>query len=105
MKTTLKDIAEYVGVTPQLVSFYLNHPETTRVAKETRGRIDEAVKRLDYHPNSVARALCTGRTKTIGLVMGGLTERKRGCYIHALMNEARPTLVSQLPETNVSTAG
>ena len=89
MKTTLKDIAEYVGVTPQLVSFYLNHPETTRVAKETRGRIDEAVKRLDYHPNSVARALCTGRTKTIGLVMGGLTERKRGCYIHALMNEAK----------------
>lgn len=89
MKTTLKDIAEYVGVTPQLVSFYLNHPETTRVAKATRSKIDEAVKRLNYHPNFIARALCTGRTKTIGLVMGGLTARKRGCYIHALMNEAK----------------
>lgn len=89
MKTTLKDIAERVGVTSQLVSFYLNHPETTRVAKETRDKIDEAVKQLDYHPNSVARALCTGKTKTIGLIIGGLTARKRGCYIHSLMNEAK----------------
>ncbi len=89
MKTTLKDIAEHVGVTPQLVSFYLNHPETTRVAKKTRDRIDDAVKELDYQPNSVARALCTGKTKTIGLIIGGLTARKRGCYIHALMNEAK----------------
>ena len=89
MKATLKDIAARVGVTSQLVSFYLNHPETTRVARETREKIDAAVKELNYRPNSVARALCTGKTGTIGLIMGGLTERKRGCYIHSLMNEAK----------------
>lgn len=89
MKATLKDIAERVGVTSQLVSFYLNHPDTTRVARETRRKIDEAVKELNYRPNTVARALCTGKTGTIGLIMGGLTERKRGCYIHSLMNEAK----------------
>lgn len=89
MKATLKDIAERVGVTSQLVSFYLNHPDTTRVARETRRKIDEAVKQLNYRPNTVARALCTGKTGTIGLIMGGLTERKRGCYIHSLMNEAK----------------
>ena len=58
MKATLKDIAARVGVTSQLVSFYLNHPETTRVARETREKIDAAVKELNYRPNSVARALC-----------------------------------------------
>ena len=89
MKATLKDIAARVGVTSQLVSFYLNHPETTRVARETREKIDAAVKELNYRPNSVARALCTGKTGTIGLIMGGLNERKRGCYIHSLMNEAK----------------
>ena len=89
MKATLKDIAARVGVTSQLVSFYLNHPDTTRVARETRRKIDEAVKELNYRPNTVARALCTGKTGTIGLIMGGLTERKRGCYIHSLMNEAK----------------
>ena len=55
MKATLKDIAARVGVTSQLVSFYLNHPETTRVARETREKIDAAVKELNYRPNSVAR--------------------------------------------------
>ena len=54
MKATLKDIAARVGVTSQLVSFYLNHPETTRVARETREKIDAAVKELNYRPNSPA---------------------------------------------------
>ncbi len=89
MRTSLKDIADRVGVTPQLVSFYLNHPETTRVKKETREKIDEAVRQLNYRANTVGRALSTGKTRTIGLIMGGFAARKRGCYVHALMNEAK----------------
>ena len=38
MKATLKDIAARVGVTSQLVSFYLNHPETTREANGKTGQ-------------------------------------------------------------------
>lgn len=89
MAPKLKDIAKLVGVTPQLVSFYLNHPDTTRVKKETRDKIDEAVKKLKYRSNIMGRALVTGRTSTIALIMGGFSERKRGCYAHALMNEAK----------------
>lgn len=89
MKTTLKDIAKRVGVTPQLVSFYLNHPETTRVAEATRAQIDLAIRELDYHPNGMARALITGKSRTIGMLIGGLSHRKRGCFVHALMNAAK----------------
>jgi len=89
MRPKLKDIAEQVGVTVQLVSFYLNHPDTTRVKKETREKIDAAVKKLNYRVNTVGRALSTGKTYTIGLVMGGFSARIRGCYVHALMNEAK----------------
>ena len=86
---TLSDIAEKVGVTPQLVSFYFNNPGTTRVAKETRDKIDSAARKLKYQPNRIARALVTGKTNTIGLIMGGFTQRKRGCFVHALMNTAK----------------
>lgn len=89
MAPKLKDIAEHVGVSAQLVSFYLNHPGTTRVKKETRDRIDEAVHKLNYRANTIGRALSTGKTFTIGLIMGGFAARKRGCYVHALMNEAK----------------
>ena len=89
MAPKLKDIAEHVGVSAQLVSFYLNHPETTRVKKETRNKIDEAVRKLNYRANTIGRALSTGKTFTIGLIMGGFAARKRGCYVHALMNEAK----------------
>lgn len=89
MKTTLKDIANRVGVTSQLVSFYLNHPDTTRVAKATRDKIDAAIRELEYRPNGVARALSTGKTRTLGLILGGFTIRKRGCFVHALMNAAK----------------
>lgn len=89
MAPKLKDIAEHVGVSAQLVSFYLNHPGTTRVKKETREQIDEAVRKLNYRANTIGRALSTGKTFTIGLIMGGFAARKRGCYVHALMNEAK----------------
>lgn len=89
MAPKLKDIAEHVGVSAQLVSFYLNHPGTTRVKKETRDRIDETVLKLNYRTNTIGRALSTGKTFTIGLIMGGFAARKRGCYVHALMNEAK----------------
>lgn len=89
MAPKLKDIAEHVGVSAQLVSFYLNHPGTTRVKKETREQIDEAVRKLNYRANTIGRALSTGKTFTIGLIMGGFAARIRGCYVHALMNEAK----------------
>ena len=89
MAPKLKDIAEHVGVSAQLVSFYLNHPGTTRVKRETRDKIDEAVRKLNYRTNTIGRALSTGKTFTIGLIMGGFAARIRGCYVHALMNEAK----------------
>ena len=38
------------------------------VKPETRRRVDEAIRQLDYRPNSVARALASGQSRTIGVV-------------------------------------
>ncbi len=63
---TLSDVAEAAGVSPTLVSRYLNH--RIELPAATRQRIDEVVARLDYRPNLLAKRLSTGKTESISLV-------------------------------------
>ena len=64
---TIRDIAEASGVSPATVSRYLNG--RIKVRDETRRRIDEAVRELDYRPNYLARSLVLKETKTLGVVI------------------------------------
>ncbi|MDD5599939.1 MAG: LacI family DNA-binding transcriptional regulator, partial [Victivallaceae bacterium] len=58
MKTTLRDIAAYAGVSKSSVSLYLNkHPLSANMAKVTKEKIQQAVDKFDYHPSFAARAL------------------------------------------------
>lgn len=72
MRTTLKDVAKEAGISFTLVSKYLSHNPDARMRQETKRRIDEAVKKLNYRPSAIARSLKNGRTKTIGLVISNL---------------------------------
>ena len=67
MAVTIKDIAKKVGVNPSTVSRVING--TASISDETRRKIYEAMKELDYHPNSLARSLAQGSTRTIGMVL------------------------------------
>ena len=62
----MADVARVAGVSHQTVSRVLN--ESDRVRPETRERVMLAMRELDYRPNSVARALVTGRSRTLGVV-------------------------------------
>jgi DNA-binding LacI/PurR family transcriptional regulator len=62
----MSDVARLAGVSHQTVSRVINDSEHVRV--ETRERVLLAMRQLDYRPNSVARALVTGRSKTLGVV-------------------------------------
>ena len=63
---TLSEVAEQAGVSPTLVSRYLNN--RIELPPATRERIDAAIARLDYRPNLLAKRLSTGKTEAIGLV-------------------------------------
>jgi LacI family transcriptional regulator len=52
------------------VSFVLNDVPGVKISQETRKRVLEAARELDYYPASSARALASGRTQRIGLVLG-----------------------------------
>lgn len=64
---TLYDVAKLAGVSPKTVSRVLN--ESHLVAEETRKRVWEAIRKLDYHPNVMASSLKKKRSNTVGFVV------------------------------------
>jgi DNA-binding LacI/PurR family transcriptional regulator len=67
-RPTQRQIAEEVGVSRTTVSLVLNDVPDVRISPETRQRILEVARRLDYYPHAAARRLVSGKTRTIALV-------------------------------------
>ncbi|MGN0322552.1 MAG: LacI family DNA-binding transcriptional regulator [Oliverpabstia sp.] len=72
MGATIKDIAKMVGVSTSTVSRVING--NTAISQQTRDKIQEAMKELNYHPNSRARNFANGITNTIALVIDAENE-------------------------------
>ena len=68
-RPTQRQIAEEAGVSRTTVSLVLNDVPGVRVSPETRQRILEVARRLNYYPDAAARTLVSGRTHTIGFVL------------------------------------
>lgn len=68
-RATSQDVANLAGVSRTTVSLVLNDVEGSNISSETRQRVREAAKELNYIPNATAQALATRRAKAIGLVM------------------------------------
>lgn len=68
----MADVARLAGVSHQTVSRVLH--DSPNVRGETRDRVLAAIRQLDYRPNSMARALVTGRTRTLGVVASDTTQ-------------------------------
>ena len=66
MASTIKDIRKETGLALATISKYLNGGH---VKPENQVKIEAAVKKLDYHPNEMARALITRKTRTSGFVV------------------------------------
>lgn len=70
--TTISQVAQRAGVGVATVSRVLNR--SPRVSEPTRIRVLEAIDELGYAPNAAARALSTGRTRTVGVVAPFFTQ-------------------------------
>ena len=78
----MKDIAREVGVSVTTVSHAINN--TRPVSETTKTKIFEAMDRLDYKPNNLARSLRKKSTKTIGIIISDIgnpyfTQLVRAC--------------------------
>jgi LacI family repressor for deo operon, udp, cdd, tsx, nupC, and nupG len=68
---TIHDIAAMCGVAASTVSRALSTPD--RVNFRTRARIEAAAAELNYTPNSQAKALSSGRTGAVGVLVPDIT--------------------------------
>lgn len=64
---TIKDVAKEAGVSVATVSRTLN--DNGYVHEDTRKLINEAIKKLNYKPNEVARSLYKKKSRLIGLLL------------------------------------
>lgn len=71
MNITINDVADEAGVSITTVSRVLNN--NYPVKKETRERVEKAIKKLNYTPNVMARSLITKKTSMIGVIVPGIT--------------------------------
>lgn len=82
---TRQDVALRAGVAPSTVSLILNRTPGPRIPDETRQRVIAAARDLGYQSSSIARALVTGRTNTIGVVMHFVDQPFQG-YTTAILD-------------------
>ena len=67
MATSIKDVAKEAGVSIATVSRVLNDIDV--VNEDTKKKVLDAIKKLGYRPNIVARSLKTQKTSTIGILI------------------------------------
>lgn len=71
MPVTINDVAREAGVSITTVSRVLNN--NYPVKEETRLKIEQAIEKLNYKPNAMARSLITKKSSMIGVIVPGIT--------------------------------
>ncbi|HUD94138.1 LacI family DNA-binding transcriptional regulator, partial [Sphingobium sp.] len=66
---TINDVARHAGVSPMTVSRVINGEQVVKA--ETRAKVEEAIKALNYSPSAAARSLAGGDETRIGQVAEG----------------------------------
>ena len=67
MKVTIKDVAKAANVATSTVSRGLSNNE--KISDETKARVFEAIKKLNYKPNAIARSLANKKRHMLGVVL------------------------------------
>jgi LacI family transcriptional regulator len=63
-----KDVAREAGVSQATVSYVLNNTKGIKVKPETREAVLKAAKKLNYHPNLIAKSMRLKKAMSIGIV-------------------------------------
>jgi len=92
MAVTMKDIARDLHVSVITVSKVIRNQ--TDISEETRQRVLKRVREMNYHPNLAARALVTGKTYAVGLIVPDL--------VHPFFAEVAKGLSNSLRRKNYS---
>ena len=71
----LRTLADYLGLSQTTISLVLNNsPSAKSIPPETRDRVTEAARRLNYRPNYFARSLRQSKSMSVGVLAPDLSE-------------------------------
>ena len=85
-RTTQRQVASEAGVSRTTVSLVLNEVPDAHISPETRRRVLDVARRLDYYPDAAARRLASGKTRTIALVWHRAPDRTyRDAFLPGLL--------------------
>jgi len=73
-KVTMADVAKFAGVSKSTVSQYINN-RYEYMGEDTRIKIKDAIERLGYQPNYIAKSLKQKRTSMIGIIVADIIHR------------------------------
>ena len=68
---SIKKVAEIAGVSVGTVSHVITG--SVNVSEPLRLKVQAAIRKLNYHPNHVARSLKTSKTRTLGIIVPDMT--------------------------------
>src|SRR3954451_11925611 len=85
-RTTIRQLAEYTGLSPAAVSYALRGRQ---VSAETEERVRAAAAELGYEADPIARALAGGDTAVVGLLVGSLADFWNQELVRAVQRELR----------------
>ena len=86
-RITLRDVALEAGVSIKTASRVVNGEPTVNAAMADR--VEDAVERLDYRPNELARSLKGRRSRTIGLIIADVSNPFMATCAQAIEGVAR----------------
>jgi len=67
MKVTIKEVAKEANVSTSTVSRVIS--DSSQISEETKQKVREAIKKLKYKPNAIARSLANNKTRILGVVL------------------------------------
>jgi len=82
--TSLKTLADHLGLNPATVSVVLNDVPGRSIPQVTRDRIKAAARELDYQPSLLARSLRNRRTQTVGILVPNLSEAYHNKVVNSI---------------------
>jgi LacI family transcriptional regulator len=86
-KISMKDIAKELNLSITTVSFVLNG-KTRSISPATIKKVKDLIGKRGYNPNSAARSLRTGKSKTIGLIIEDISNYFFGNIAKIIEREA-----------------
>lgn len=84
---SMREVAAYAGVSTATVSHVINN--TRFVSEETRQCVLDAIQKLNYAPNAVARTFRTGRKNIIGFIIPDISNPFFSTLIEEVENVLR----------------